>query len=67
MSAVEQAEQLDTELERVEQWRTQELFRAGFHPEAVLELAPRLDIDLHAAVALVERGCPPTIALQILR
>ena len=30
------------------------------------ELAARLDVDLHRAIALVENGCPPEMALQIL-
>jgi hypothetical protein len=43
------------------------LERAGYDAEAAFELALRSDVDLHAAVALVERGCPPELALQILR
>lgn len=67
MSAVEQVEYVETEVERVERWRTQELERAGYDAEAAFELALRSDVDLHAAVALVEHGCPPELALQILR
>ena len=36
--------------------------RAGFDPAAAFELAMRFDIDLHAAIELVERGCPPELA-----
>ena len=67
MSAVEQVAYEETEVERVERWRAEELERAGFEPEAAFELALRFDVDLHAAVELVERGCPPELALQILR
>ena len=69
MSAVEQEtiEVVETEVERVERWRAEELERAGYHPEAAFELALRFDVDLHAAVELVERGCPHELALQILR
>ena len=67
MSAVEQVEYVETEVERVERWRAEELERAGYHPEAAFELALRFDVDLHSAVELVERGCPPELALQILR
>jgi hypothetical protein len=67
MSAVEQVAYEETEVERVERWRAQELERAGFEPEAAFELALRFDVDLHAAVELVERGCPPELALKILR
>lgn len=57
---------VETELERVERWRTDELMRAGFDPSSALELAARLDVDLHAATELVDRGCTPELALQIL-
>jgi hypothetical protein len=64
MSAV--AVIIETEQERVERWRADELLRAGFDPAAAAELAVRLDVDLHAATELVDRGCPPELALQIL-
>jgi hypothetical protein len=57
---------VETELERVERWRADELMRAGFDPSSAGELAARLDIDLHAATELVDRGCSPELALQIL-
>jgi hypothetical protein len=50
----------------VERWRADELMRAGFDPSSALELAARLDVDLHAATELVDRGCTPELALQIL-
>jgi hypothetical protein len=31
------------------------------------ELAEHREIDLHVALELVERGCPPELAAQILR
>jgi hypothetical protein len=55
-----------SELDRVEHWRTQELLRAGYAPEAAAQLAARHDIDLHHAVRLLERGCPAELAVQIL-
>ena len=55
-----------TELERIERWRLEELTRAGYPPDAAAALSGRLDIDLHAAVALIERGCAPEVALRIL-
>ncbi len=57
---------VETELERVERWRAEELLRAGFDPAQAAELAARLEIDLHAATELVDRGCTPELALQIL-
>jgi hypothetical protein len=64
MPAVEEI--VETELERVERWRADELMRAGFDPSSAVELAARLDIDLHRATELVDRGCSPELALQIL-
>ncbi len=56
----------DTEQERIQQWRAEELERAGFRPGDAVELAARNDIDLHYAVELVRAGCPHDIALRIL-
>jgi hypothetical protein len=64
MTAVEEV--VETELERVERWRTNALVRAGYDPAAAQDLAARLDIDLHTATDLLERGCPPELAAQIL-
>jgi len=57
---------VETEQERVERWRADELMRAGFDPAAAVELASRFDIDLHRATELVDRGCSPELALKIL-
>ena len=64
MPAVEEI--VETELERVERWRADELMRVGFDPSAAIELAARFDIDLHRATELVDRGCSAELALQIL-
>lgn len=66
MTAMPTAEVIQTELEQVEHWRSNELMRAGYPPEAAAELASRHDIDLHHAVQLVERGCPAEVAVRIL-
>ncbi len=55
-----------SELDQVEWWRARELERAGYPAEAAVQLAARHDIDLHFAVGLLERGCTPEVALQIL-
>jgi hypothetical protein len=55
-----------TEIERIERWRAEELERAGYEPRAAGRLAVRHDVDLHAAVELLERGCPADLALRIL-
>ncbi len=55
-----------TEQERVEAWRREELLRAGYPKEAAKVIAPRFDVDLHAATSLLEQGCPPEVAVAIL-
>ena len=55
-----------TELERIERWRLEELTRAGYPADGAAALSGRLDVDLHHAVELLERGCPPEVALRIL-
>jgi hypothetical protein len=56
-----------TEQEIVEDWRAQELKRAGYPVDFANELAMRPDVDLHYAVELVAyRGCAPDLAAQIL-
>jgi hypothetical protein len=54
------------ELEQVERWRATELERAGYSADAAARIASRHDVDLHRAIALVENGCPPELALKIL-
>jgi len=56
----------EPEHERVERWRAEALERAGYAPDAAAELAVRTDVDLHRAIELVERGCPPETAARIL-
>jgi hypothetical protein len=57
---------VETETERVERWRTSELMRVGFPGDDAVALAARLDVDLHEAIELVQRGCPPQLAIRIL-
>lgn len=56
----------DTELEKIERWRVEELMRAGYGTRAAGRLAARHDIDLHRAVELLERGCSAELAVKIL-
>jgi hypothetical protein len=57
---------VETETERVERWRTSELMRVGFPGDDAVALAARFDVDLHEAIELVGRGCPPALAIRIL-
>jgi hypothetical protein len=52
--------------EDVVDWRREQLIRAGCDPSGALILAKRSHVDLHEAVDLLERGCPPRVALEIL-
>jgi hypothetical protein len=56
----------ETELEKIEHWRAEELVRAGFDPSDAVALAARHDTDLHLAVELIEQGCPYETAIEIL-
>jgi len=60
-------EVVESEVERVERWRAQALERAGYSTEAARELSARLDVDLHRAIGMLENGCPPELAVEILR
>ena len=57
---------VETEPERVERWRTAELMRVGFAGDDAVALAARAEVDLHEAIELVQRGCPPELAVRIL-
>lgn len=54
------------ESDRVTAWRACELLKAGYEPTIAVELAEHPEIDLHGALELVERGCPPDLAARIL-
>ena len=49
----------------VESWRLTVLLDAGYPPE-LAELIAESKADLHAAVDLLERGCPPPLAARII-
>ncbi len=66
MSAEVEAVPVETEEERVFEWRLEELFRGGFSDVLAVELAAARDVDLHEALDLVARGCPPDTAARIL-
>jgi hypothetical protein len=47
-------------------WRRQQLVEAGFSRELARRVADDSSYDLHALIELVERGCPPALAVRIL-
>ena len=62
------APELDVDAEeelRVRAWRTEQLSRLGL-PHAVAYTFAGL-VDWHAFADLIERGCPPGLALEIIR
>ncbi|MBA2331703.1 MAG: hypothetical protein H0V94_02800 [Actinobacteria bacterium] len=64
--AAAELQETETEPQRIERWRAEELERAGFEPSAAVVLAGRPDVDLHYAIDLLRAGCAPELALQIL-
>ena len=47
-------------------WRRCRLLEAGFEPELADRIAADHLVDIHALLDLVDRGCPPDLALRIL-
>jgi hypothetical protein len=47
-------------------WRRDQLTDAGFESAVAESLAGDTRYDLHALIELVERGCPPPLAVRIL-
>lgn len=67
MSTAAQFEETESpEIEAVLRWRFEELQRAGYDAGSALILAGHLEVDLHEATRLLERGCPAELAVQIV-
>ena len=49
----------------VRQWRERTLVSAGFDDAVAARLAGEPEVDLHALLELVDRGCPPHLASRI--
>jgi len=54
------------EMADIASWRRDQLVEAGFEPPLATALAADTQYDLHALIELVERGCPPRLAVRIL-
>ncbi len=50
----------------LQDWRRRELEAAGVGRDLAAAVAAREDFDVHAVIELVERGCPPPLAVRIL-
>jgi len=50
----------------LQDWRRQQLRRAGFSDALAQAGAAEQRMDLHELMELVDRGCPPELALRIL-
>lgn len=53
-------------VDEVARWRRVQLGEAGFSLPLASEIAVDTRFDLHALIELVERGCPPDLAVRIL-
>jgi hypothetical protein len=62
-----QLQEREAALEEIFSWRLEQLELAGYAPAQAKVLAERSDIDLHAATDLLRNGCPPELAVAILR
>jgi hypothetical protein len=47
-------------------WRRRQLVQTGFPGTLAERVADDSAYDLHALIELVERGCPPELAVRIL-
>ena len=57
---------MTAEYPRIIAWRLEQLTRIGYSELAAAALAASAEVDLHLAVDLVARGCPPSLAVRIL-
>ena len=66
MSTVDSWIASESELERVIYWRFEQLCLAGYTSYDALRLAGLVEIDLHRAIELIQKGCSPSTAARIL-
>jgi hypothetical protein len=53
-------------VDAVSRWRCDRLVDSGFAPQLAASIANDGRYDLHALIKLVDRGCRPELAVQIL-
>ena len=54
------------ESHEVVRWRSDQLVDAGFPVAFAARVAKDARYDLHALIELIERGCPPGVAVRIV-
>jgi hypothetical protein len=52
--------------DRYVDWRTRCLLDAGLAERDAVRLGCETGYDLHALLELIDRGCPPSLAIRIL-
>jgi hypothetical protein len=52
--------------DRHAEWRARRLRSAGFEPSTAELIARESAFDVHALLELVDRGCPPALAVRIV-
>ena len=57
---------VDAARDDIARWRREQLTARGFTLPLAAEIAQDARYDLHALIELVERGCPPELAMRIL-
>ena len=67
MTAAQLDQEREAQAEEVLGWRLEQLLRAGYHRHDARQLARRFDVDLHQAIDLLDKGCPPAVAVSILQ
>lgn len=66
MTSAQLADLDSPEATQVLRWRLRTLLEAGYLYVDALKLAVAGDVDLHAAISLVRRGCPSALGVRIL-
>jgi hypothetical protein len=65
LMAADECEEETEETRLVHAWRTEQLRRLGLHRIIAEAFADR--VDWHALAELIDRGCSPELALDIVR
>jgi hypothetical protein len=56
----------ERQVDEVVRWRREQLAETGFSLPLAVRVANDARYNLHALIELVERGCPPELAVRIL-